>query len=321
MTQTHLGGDSSGSAAAGVGSPGRASIPARTLRTDRWWVEPAVTFTLLVAWLLYALIRTASQRYYFVEVPLPLAVLVALPVGLLRSQRRATFGTWFGEFPPFVPLGLLVLPFLLGFRLTCYYYRKAYYRSFWLSPPACAVAEPHGKYTGETRFPLVLQNAHRYFFYAAIVVSLINTYDVIRAFRGKDGGFGIGLGTLIMLVNVVFLWAYTASCHSCRHLIGGRLRHFSKPRRATGCATQCRSSTPVTSGSPGRHSGPSWSRTPTHRAGVGRRHSGSEAGQLTWRSRLRRTRSAVREYDVLVVGAGRAAGRRSPPARPVCGCP
>jgi hypothetical protein len=23
----------------------------------------------------------------------------------------------------------------LGFRLTCYYYRKAYYRSFWLSPP------------------------------------------------------------------------------------------------------------------------------------------------------------------------------------------
>jgi hypothetical protein len=125
-------------------------------------------------------------------------------------------------------LGLLVLPFLLGFRLTCYYYRKAYYRSFWLSPPACVVAEPHGKYTGETRFPLILQNAHRYFFYAALVVSLINTYDVVRAFHGKDGGFGIGLGTLIMLVNVVFLWAYTASCHSCRHLVGGRLRHFSK---------------------------------------------------------------------------------------------
>ncbi len=60
-----------------------------------------------------------------------------------------------------------MLPFLLGFRLTCYYYRKAYYRAFWQSPPACAVAEPHGKYTGETRFPLIMQNVHRYFFYAA----------------------------------------------------------------------------------------------------------------------------------------------------------
>ena len=127
-----------------------------------------------------------------------------------------------------MPLGLLVLPFLLGFRLTCYYYRKAYYRSFWLSPPACAVAEPHGKYTGETRFPLILQNSHRYFFYAALVVSLINTYDAIRAFHGDDGGFGIGLGTMIMVVNVVLLWAYTLSCHSCRHIVGGRLKHFSK---------------------------------------------------------------------------------------------
>jgi hypothetical protein len=36
-----------------------------------------------------------------------------------------------------------------GFRLTCYYYRKAYYRSAWQSPPACVVAEPHGRYTGE----------------------------------------------------------------------------------------------------------------------------------------------------------------------------
>ena len=67
MTQTHLGGDSSGSAASGVQSPGRASIAARTLRTDRWWVEPTVTFVLLSIWVLYALFRTASQHNYFVE--------------------------------------------------------------------------------------------------------------------------------------------------------------------------------------------------------------------------------------------------------------
>ena len=85
------------------------------------------------------------------------------------------------------PLAILTLPFLLLFRLTCYYYRKAYYRAFWLSPPACAVAEPHKSYSGETRFPLIVQNVHRYFFYAAVIVSLINTYDFFQAFRGADG--------------------------------------------------------------------------------------------------------------------------------------
>ena len=125
-----------------------------------------------------------------------------------------------------LPFAALTLPFLLLFRMTCYYYRKAYYRSFWLSPPACAVAEPHKTYSGETRFPLVMQNAHRYFFYAAVVISLINTLDAINAFHSPDG-FGFGLGNIVLLVNVVMLWAYTISCHSCRHIIGGRLKHFS----------------------------------------------------------------------------------------------
>ena len=227
MAQTDVGGGASGNAS-GVGSPQRARIAERTLRTDRWWVEPALTFTLLVAWLLYALVRTASQRAYFVEEYHYLSPFSSPCLSASCAPAARDFGTWFGEFPPFVPFGLLVLPFLLGFRLTCYYYRKAYYRAFWLSPPACAVAEPHAKYTGETRFPLIMQNLHRYFFYAAIVVSLVNTYDAVKAFHGKDGGFGIGLGTIIMVVNVLLLWAYTASCHSCRHLIGGRLRHFSR---------------------------------------------------------------------------------------------
>jgi hypothetical protein len=26
----------------------------------------------------------------------------------------------------------------------------------------------------------------------------------------------------------VLLWTYTLSCHSCRHAVGGRLKHFSK---------------------------------------------------------------------------------------------
>ncbi len=212
---------------AGTGAPGRASIPARTLRTDRWWQEPLTTFVLLSIWVLYALIRTASQRAYFVEKYDYLSPFSSPCVSQSCDPGARDFGTWFGHFPSFVPLAMLALPFLLGFRLTCYYYRKAYYRAFWQSPPACAVAEPHGKYTGETRFPLIVQNLHRYFFYAAVVISVINTYDLVRAFKGGDGGFGIGLGTLVMLLNVVMLWTYTASCHSCRHLMGGRLKHFS----------------------------------------------------------------------------------------------
>jgi hypothetical protein len=122
---------------------------------------------------------------------------------------------------------LLVLPFPLGFRLTCYYYRKAYYRSFWWAPPACAVPDARPRYTGETRFPLILQNIHRYFFYLALPFPIILFWDALRAFHFPDG-WGIGLGTVILLVNAVFLGLYTVSCHSCRHLCGGRLNSFSK---------------------------------------------------------------------------------------------
>ena len=128
-----------------------------------------------------------------------------------------------------LPYAALSLPFLLLFRLTCYYYRGAYYRSVWQSPTACAVAEPHAKYTGETRFPLIIQNTHRYFFYIA-GHHLGDQH--LRRDRGvplRHGpAFGFGLGNVILVVNVVMLWVYTLSCHSCRHVVGGRLKHFSK---------------------------------------------------------------------------------------------
>ncbi len=134
------------------------------------------------------------------------------------------FGSWWGISP-----AIIILIFPLGFRLTCYYYRKAYYRSFWASPPACAVAEPHGKYTGESRFPLILQNIHRYFFYAALLVAGVLTYDTVLSFRDTHYRWGhMGLGTVVFLVNIVLIWAYTISCHSCRHIVGGKLKHFSK---------------------------------------------------------------------------------------------
>ena len=51
-------------------------------------------------------------------------------------EGASDFGQPFGWWP--LSAALIILIFPLGFRLTCYYYRKAYYRAFWLSPPACA---------------------------------------------------------------------------------------------------------------------------------------------------------------------------------------
>ena len=42
------------------------------------------------------------------------------------------------------------------------------------------------------------------------------------------GRFGMGVGTLVLLVNAALLTLYSISCHSCRHLCGGHLDVFSK---------------------------------------------------------------------------------------------
>jgi hypothetical protein len=209
----------------GVRGPSRARIEAKTLREDSWWLYPAVTFAVFTAFVVYATWRAFAGVHYYAAPYL--SPFYSPCMGSQCVEGSADFGRPF-DFWPFSP-ALIILIIPLGFRMTCYYYRKAYYRSFWLSPPACAVAEPHGRYSGERRFPLILQNAHRYALIASAVVAAILTYDVVLAFRDSTGDWGhMGLGTLVLLVNVVLIWGYTLSCHSCRHLIGGRLRHFSK---------------------------------------------------------------------------------------------
>jgi hypothetical protein len=208
-------------------SAGRAQIEERTLRTDRWWLPPLLNFVGLAAWVIYAGVRSFLQENYFVAEYNYLTPFYSPCV----SFGCVPEASHFGQFVPdvwWIPYAIVSLPFLLLFRLTCYYYRKAYYRAFWLSPPACAVAEPHRRYTGETRFPLIFQNSHRYFFYISLIVGLINLYDAILALFKEDGSFGLGLGNIILFVNVFFLLAYSLSCHSCRSIIGGRLNNFSR---------------------------------------------------------------------------------------------
>jgi hypothetical protein len=206
----------------------RAQIPERTLRRDPRWRAPAITATLLTIWVAYATVHVFIGHWYWVPKYHYLTPFYSPCISGECAPGSSSLGQWFPALPPIIPYALVSLPFVLGFRLTCYYYRRAYYRAFWRAPAACAVREPHARYTGETRFPLIMQNLHRIFFYMVILISILNTYDVVQAFRGPNGSFGFGLGTLIMLVNVVLLWAYTLSCHSCRHITGGRLKNFSK---------------------------------------------------------------------------------------------
>jgi hypothetical protein len=209
-------------------SSARATISGRTLRSDRWWISPLVTALVLSAFIIYTTVRLFMRDHYWVGEYHYLTPLYSPCLSESCAPGSSHFGTPLPGFPLALPLPILIFPILAGFRASCYYYRKAGYRSFLMSPPACAVTEPAKKYNGETRFPLVLQNLHRYFFVLASVLLLINTYDAVLAFLPARGGFGIGLGSLILLVNVTMLWLYSLSCHSCRHIFGGRLKHFSK---------------------------------------------------------------------------------------------
>jgi len=212
----------------GVDAPRRARVGARTLRTDRWWLPPLGVALLLGFFIVYATVRIFMNRWYWAPAEHYLTPVYSPCVSESCVEGSSHFGTFLPAMPVFIPIALISFVVLAGFRGTCYYYRKAGYRSFFAAPAACAVPEPHKSYTGESKFPLVALNLHRYFFYGAVLFGLINVYDAVLAFHGEDGGIGMGLGTVIIWINVVMLWAYTLSCHACRHVLGGKLKHFSK---------------------------------------------------------------------------------------------
>jgi hypothetical protein len=201
--------------------PGSPRPVVSPLRRDRWWLPPLVTALVLGGFVVYGVWVTFVNDDYYADPYLSPFYSPCLAANCEHTTWRL-LGDWWTLSP-----ALLILPFPLGFRLTCYYYRKAYYRAYFLSPPACAVRDVPSRYTGESRFPLILQNVHRIFFYLVLPFPFILLYDAIRASDFPDG-FGIGLGTLILLANALLLGAYTLSCHTCRHLCGGRLDSLSQ---------------------------------------------------------------------------------------------
>ena len=183
-----------------------------TMRRDAWWVELIPAIILLGGFGLYATARAFEGKYYEWG-----PYLSPFYSPLIDSHHR-----WW----PFSP-ALLILVWPLGFRATCYYYRKAYYRAFFFDPPACAVGESSGRhYRGETAFPFILQNVHRYFLYLAVLFLIFLWKDAFRSFFFASR-FGVGVGSIVLTLNVALLTLYTFSCHSLRHLAGGRLDCFS----------------------------------------------------------------------------------------------
>jgi hypothetical protein len=202
-----------------------------TMRRDTWWAQPLLTFLGLSLFIVYATWAAFQGNYYRFG---PYLSPFYSPE-LLGDPLRAWFGGWPSWWPAWIPTSaaLLILWAPGGFRMTCYYYRGAYYKAFWADPPSCTVGEPRSSYRGESAFPLILQNVHRYFLYLALFFLLILLYDVWKALWFTDPStgqaqFGIGVGTLVLALNVGLLGIYTFSCHSLRHLVGGRIDEVSK---------------------------------------------------------------------------------------------
>jgi hypothetical protein len=197
------------------------------LRVDKWWFTPLVYVIVLGAFVVYSAYAiligrdfqvTAGGRHLLSPFYSPCTA------NICGHDTTPALGAFFGEVFWLSRIFWMIFP--LSFRATCYYYRKAYYRSFFFSPPACAVAEPMSRYNGERKL-LVVQNTHRVWWYIAVGFIIALGYDAVVAFD-FGGSIGMSFGTLMQVVNVILLALYTFSCHSCRHVLGGRLKHFSK---------------------------------------------------------------------------------------------
>lgn len=230
----------------------------QTSRRDAWWLAPLGVFLGLSAFIVYSTWAAFQGTNFWFDGG-GAHYLSPFYSPLLFDPKGVTTGhAWFGAAPGWLlsawPSFMTFSPALLilwapgGFRFTCYYYRGAYYKAFWADPVSCAVGEPKArgtKYRGEAKFPLILQNIHRYFLYLALGFLVLLAYDAAHSYVFSAGGaaegvargaeaarggnrFGIGIGSLVLTINPILLGGYTLGCHSLRHLIGGRRDEIGK---------------------------------------------------------------------------------------------
>jgi hypothetical protein len=220
----------------------------QTARKDAWWLPPLAVFIGLLIFIVYTTWAGLDGRYFEIRQnttnfsgPEIAPYLSPFYSPLLYDAQSSH--AWIHQAKPnwwpfaWFSAAVLILAGPGLFRFTCYYYRKAYYRAYWADPPACAVGEPRKSYWGENHWPLLLQNVHRYTLYIAIFFLVVLWIDALKAFAWpvlQPGGtevtghrFGMGLGTLVMLINVILISGFTFGCNSFRSLSGGRLDRFA----------------------------------------------------------------------------------------------
>ena len=208
----------------------------KTLRKDNWWLYPALVVFGLTSFLVYGFWSAWQADFYWYSAGQEefggylapfYSPLLFIKEGVegAAPMVHSIFGPWPTWWPSWIPPSpsLLILAVPGIFRFTCYYYRKAYYRAFSGTPPACAVgALPRKRkkgYKGETGL-MVVQNIHRYTMYFASIYVIVFFYDAYLSFF-RGGEFGVGLGSILLLGNPILLASYMYGCHSIRHLIGG----------------------------------------------------------------------------------------------------
>jgi hypothetical protein len=212
-----------------------------TTRPDSWWLQPLVVFLGFSAFIVYStwaafqgvadMHNHTCSYWYGGNGANYLSPFYSPEFWGTSPHAIGKLPSWWPGWAPFSP-AFLILWAPAGFRFTCYYYRGAYYKAFWADPINCAVGEPRKKFLGEHSFPLIIQNIHRYMFYVAALFIVILSYDAWLGMwftdaTGKEH-FGIGVGTIVLTLNAVFLGLYTFGCHSLRHLVGGFLDSKSK---------------------------------------------------------------------------------------------
>ncbi|MDD9945899.1 MAG: hypothetical protein OXU20_32945 [Myxococcales bacterium] len=200
---------------------------ASTCRQDAWYAGPLATLLFLCTALAYMTWAALQGNHYYADPYLSPLYSPVIFTDLSAAGAAPSWHAWVGNWPAWWPAALplspalLILPFPASFRFTCYYYRKAYYRSFSGSPPSCWVSPVSGRnYKGETSL-LLFQNLHRYAMYFAVIFLAILFYDAAVSFYRRGEGFGIGVGSIVLTINFLFLSSYTFGCHSFRHMIGG----------------------------------------------------------------------------------------------------
>ena len=212
---------------------------AATDRVDRWWTGPSAMALYLGFMVAYSTWRGFMEADFWIFSEFGASA--GYPTMAIESANSHVLSPLFS--PLIVPgenswvptqlqwmsPAMFILIFPAGFRGTCYYYRKAYYRAFMQQPTGCAVSKPWNEYSGETGL-LVVQNLHRYFMYIALAYLPILSYDVWLSmnFHLDDvHEYGISVGTLILLINVIMLTGYTFGCHAFRHIVGGASNNWT----------------------------------------------------------------------------------------------